>query len=207
MSEIVTLNIESRTSLGTANSRRLRWADKVPANLYGLAKPTVSVQVDRDAITPVLVAAAHVVDLNLDGTVSRAMIREVQYDTFFTKVVHVDFQRIDPEARIDVEVEIGTKGQVAAGVVDQPVHKITLNCLSYQVPEKLYVRLSGMKIGDSVTVANLELPSGAKAALPAETIVLKVSAPQAVNLETATAGAAEPEVIGRKKAEDEEAKK
>lgn len=207
MSEIVTLNVESRTSLGTANSRRLRRADKVPANVYGLAKPTVSVQIDRDAITPVLVAAAHVVDLNLDGTVARAMIREVQYDTFFTKVVHVDFQRIDPEARIDVEVEISTKGQTAAGVVDQPVHRISLNCLSYQVPEKLYVRLSGLKVGDSITVANLELPSGAKASLPAETVVLRVSAPQAVNLETAAVTAAEPEVIGRKKAEDEEAKK
>lgn len=205
MSEIVTLNVEPRTELGTANARRLRRRDKVPANVYGMALPAISVQLERDAITPVLVAAAHVVDLNIDGAVARAMIREVQYDTFFTKVVHVDFQRIDPNSRIDVEVEIATKGHVAAGVVDQPIHKITLNCLSYQVPEKLYVRINALKIGDSVTVGALELPSGATFSLSADTVILKISAPHEVNLETSAVNAAEPEVIGRKKAVEEEA--
>jgi large subunit ribosomal protein L25 len=203
MSETTTIVAKTRTSLGTANARRVRRAGLVPANVYGMKKPPVSVAVESGAITPLIVAGSHVLDLDLDGQISKVMIREIQYDTLFTCVTHVDFQRIDPNARSDVDVEIGIKGQIVAGVLDQPIHKISLNCLAYRVPEKLYVRVNSLKIGDHITVAQLDLPEGAKAALAGDAIVVRVQAPQEVDLTAGGAEGAEPEVIGRKKTEDE----
>ena len=199
------LAAEVRTQTGTSHSRRLRLEGKVPTNLYGLGKDTVALTIASDVITPSVVAGHRVIDVAVDGTVEKAMIREVQWDTFLTHILHVDLQRIDPNARIDVDVLIHLRGTANEGVLDHHLHSVELNCPAFAVPDQIDVRIGSLHIGDQVTVADLTLPEGITCNLPEDTVVLRITKAQDVEIvQEDVSAAAEPEVIGRS-ADDEDA--
>lgn len=193
------LSAEARTSLGTANSRRLRQEGNIPACLYGLGQDTVSLTFSGEALKPVVLSGAQVVDVDIAGTVEMAMIREVQWDTFMMEILHIDLQRIDRDARIDLEVKIETRGDVNEGVLDHQLHSLTLSCPAYAVPDIFSVRVGSLKIGDEVTVADLDLPEGTQTEVAGDTVILRVNEVQDVDIvQEDISAAAEPEVIGAK---------
>ena len=72
------------------------------------------------------------------------------------------------------------------------------------IPEKLTVNINDLELNGSITVAQLELPARAKVfEEPGKDVVQCVEMVEELEVE-AEVGEAEPEVIGRKK-EDEEA--
>lgn len=148
-------------------------------------------------------SGAHVLDIDIAGTVEMAMVREVQWDTFLTDILHVDLQRIDREARIDLEVTIEARGDVNEGALDHQLHTLTLSCPAYAVPENFVVRIGSLGIGDEVTVADLDLPEGTETVVPLDTVILRINEIQDIDIvqEDITA-AAEPEVIGAKADDD-----
>lgn len=203
MSTTALLPAQPRTALGTANSRRLRQEGQIPATLYGLNQDPVSLTVAAETAKPIILAGAHVVDIEVDGNVEMAMIRDVQWDTFLMHILHLDLQRIDRGATIEVEVPIEAKGSVKDGVLDQPLHTLTLSCLAHSVPEKMFVRVGTLDIGDEIIVADLEIPEGTSTAISSDTVVMRVTAVQDIDIvQEDVSAAAEPEVIGAK-ADDE----
>ncbi len=205
MSAPQTVVAEPRQLVGTSKSRGLRRQGLIPGNVYGLGQPNISITMPADAITRVVRSGAHVVDLKVGENLSKAIIRESQWNVYQTKLLHVDFQRVDPEARVDIEVDVVARGQVASGVMDHLIHKVTLNCLAYLIPERIEVKVGMLKIGDVVTVAALELPSGASCKLPSDAAVIRVHEAKKVEIIQVSDTGAQPEVIGRKKADEEEA--
>jgi len=190
---------EKRTQTGTSDSRRLRCEGKVPVNLYGLGQEGLSLTILADDIKPLVVDGIQVCDLVIDGTEEKAIIREVQWDTFLTHLLHVDFQRVDPNARVDLEIPVETRGMVNEGVLDQVLHSISVNCPVFNIPEKCEVRIGSLKIGDEVTIADMSFDDNVNTDLPGDTVVLRVSEVQEVEIvQEDVDGTAEPEVIGQK---------
>lgn len=202
--EILSLAAELRTQTGTANSRRLRRDGRVPAVVYGLAEETVSLTLAGDAITPIVVSGSKVVDLTFGDTSTKAMIREVQWDTFLTHIVHVDLLRVDDNARIDLELFIEVRGTVNEGVMQLVERSMMVNCPVFLIPESPVVRVGSMKIGDTVTIGDLEFPEGVTVSASADTVVIRVEEPQEIEEDDGedAGGALEPELIGRS-ADDE----
>jgi large subunit ribosomal protein L25 len=199
------LAAEVRTQIGTSHSRRLRLEGKVPANLYGLGKDTVALTIASDVITPAVMAGHRVIDVSVDGAVEKAMIREVQWDTFLSHILHVDLQRIDANARIDVDVAIHLRGTANEGVLDHHLHTVELNCPAYAVPDQVDVRIGSLRIGDQVTVADLALPEGVTCNLPGDSVVVRINEVKEVEIvqEDVTA-AGQPELIGRASDDEED---
>jgi large subunit ribosomal protein L25 len=141
-----------------------------------------------------------------------ALIRDLQWDTFGTGVLHIDFARVSADERIEVTVPVELRGQAPGvrqgGIVQHLVHEIEIECLATAIPEKIQLNVNHLELGNSVTVGQLELPSGVKLMSDPEAIAVQCVEP-AVE-EEAEAGAAEgaePEIIGRKaEAEEEEEK-
>ncbi len=199
------LAAEVRTQIGSSHSRRLRLEGKVPANLYGLGKDTVALTIASDVITPAVMAGHRVIDVSVDGATEKAMIREVQWDTFLSHILHVDLQRIDANARIDVDVAIHLRGTANEGVLDHHLHTVELNCPAYAVPDQIDVRIGSLRIGDQVTVADLALPEGVTCNLPGDSVVVRINEVKDVEIvqEDVTA-AGQPELIGRASDDEED---
>lgn len=205
MADEVKLVAEKRTQIGTSHSRRLRWEGKVPVNLCGLGQESECLTISGDDLKPFVVSGSQVCDLVIDGAEQKVIVKEVQWDTFLTHILHADFQRVDPNARVDVDIPVVIRGVVNEGVLDHVLHEISVNCPVYNIPEKAEVRVGALKIGDEVTIADLAFDGDLTSVLPSETVVLRVTEAQEVEIVQEDVGAAaEPEVIGQK-ADDEEA--
>jgi large subunit ribosomal protein L25 len=205
------LNVEVRKDAGSRHAKRLRNSGSIPAVLYGHGEQTVSLAVPREQFSTALRHGSRLVDLK-GGVNESALIRDLQWDTFGTGVLHIDFARVSADERIEVTVPVELRGQAPGvrqgGVVQHLVHEIEIECLATAIPEKIQLNVNHLELGASVTVGQLELPAGVKLMSDPEAIAVQCVEP-AVE-EEAEAGAtegAEPEIIGRKaEAEEEEEK-
>ena len=158
--------------------------------------------VTAEALRPVLKSGVHVVDLDLGGKTDKAVIREVQWDIFGKEIRHIDLMRVDPNERVNITVPIELKGTapgvVAGGILEQPMHQLTIDCLAYQIPDSLQIRISALEIGQAIHVKDLELPEGSHAHAQPDAIVVHVVKLQERDIAASESSPAEPEVIGKK---------
>ena len=203
------LNVELRNSLGKRNSRRLRAAGSIPAVLYGHGKEVVNLSVSAHDLEATVRHGTRLVDLS--GAVKQqAFVRELQWDTWGTSVLHVDFTRVSAHERLQVTVALELRGEAPGlkegGIVEQLVHEIELECEVTDVPEKIEVNVNSLALDDSITAGDLPLPPSATIGCPVDTVVVQCVVPAAAPEEEEAlgeAGEAEPEVIGRKPEEGE----
>ncbi len=209
MAESVVLVTEKRDTRGTRTARRLRGQGRVPGVVYGHKEETLSVSVATDDLVSAIRHGARVVDLRSDAGLQKAQIAELQWDHLGHEVLHVDFRRVAADERIHVTVPIEVRGiapgVTAGGVLDQPIHTLSVECPADSVPESIRVNINELQLGGAIHVRDLHLPDGVKALADPDAIVVHVTAPQAEPEAAAAPGAeqAEPEVIGRKAAAEE----
>lgn len=204
MSTEVKLPAEVRTERGSRACNRLRLRGLIPGNVYGHNDEPQSIVVRADAITPHVRAGVKVFDIELNGKVDKTLLRELQFDPFGIELTHFDLLRVDPTERVTLHVPLVIKGIApgsigSGGVLEQPLHSLTIDCLAYQIPDSIPVRVGTLQIGQAIHVRDLEIPQGVHVQNSADAIVAHVvpvrSAEPAAD---AAAAGAQPEVIGKK---------
>jgi large subunit ribosomal protein L25 len=216
MSASLQIELTGRTDeeSGSRACQRLRDAGQTPGVVYGNQVETVSVKVDTNQLRLLVDRGIRVLDVEMEGTTQKAMFRELQWDTFGIVLNHFDLLRIDAHQRIDIDVPIELRGTApgtnSGGLLEQPLHAIRINCLAAEVPEKLTLRVHHLEIGDSITVAEIELEGDATVLLEPETVVARVVEIRDEEEEELLVdgelegGPIEPEVIGRAADDDED---
>ncbi|HUG92671.1 MAG TPA: 50S ribosomal protein L25, partial [Planctomycetaceae bacterium] len=191
--------------------RRLRSRGIIPGNLYGHGLEAVAIAAPGDAVSALVMHGHRVVGLEFDGGSETAMFQEVQWDALGMRIQHFDLIRVDAQERVEVDVPIELKGTApgamsGAGMLEQPLHELTIECPAIQMPDSIIVRIGELQLGQAIHVRDLELPEGVTALTPPEQVVVQVvqaaEAPEAE--EEAISGPAEPELVGRKAAEEDE---
>ncbi len=204
-----TLNVKMRDTRGKRNARRMRGQGGIPAVLYGHGEANHTLTVVADEMAAVVRHGGRVVELH--GAVNeKAFIRALQWDTYGLEVLHVDFTRVSEHERVEVKVAVELRGQAVGvkegGVVEHFVHEVEIECEALSIPDRIEVNINDMKVGDSVTAGDLQLPPGAKLISDSEAVVVQCIEARLEEEEAGEAvvpGAAEPEVIGRTTEEEE----
>jgi large subunit ribosomal protein L25 len=209
------LSVEPREAVGKGAAGRLRRKGLVPAVLYGRGAAPVALSVAPADVQRTLHghgAGGVLVNLKLPGDAEprTAVVRELQFDPVRDTVIHIDFQAVRMDEEITVEVPIHVVGE-AAGVKDQNgvlallMRTVEVSCLPSQIPERLDVDVSALRIHDVATVADLQLPEGIRVTTPSAQPVATVAPPMAEEVVAAApAPAAEPEVVTERKPKEEE---
>jgi large subunit ribosomal protein L25 len=197
----------ARQTGGKHINRRLRQSGQTPAVLYGHGEQNVSLSVPSDVLATALRHGGRLVGLT--GAVNEsAFIRDLQWDTYGTHVLHVDFTRVSVDELVKVHLNVELRGQAPGinegGAVEQLIHDLQIECPAGSIPEKLLISINHLKLNDTITLAQIELPPKAKAFGDPEAIVVQCVIPVEKPEEEAEGGVAEPEVIGGKKEEDAE---
>lgn len=94
---MITINAEMRKEQGKSASRRLRHAGKFPAIIYGNSKIPVAVELDHNEILNLQAKPefyTEVIDIVIDGNVTKAKIQSMQRHPYKPKVMHIDFIRV-----------------------------------------------------------------------------------------------------------------
>ena len=214
-----TLSATRRTDTGKGAARALRRSGRVPAVIYGHAREVQSLSVatrDIDKLLSQISAASTVVELDVEGTMSRTLIREIQRHPFKRVILHVDFQELVAGEKVIVNVPLVFIGipegvRVGGGILDQVMHELEIEVDPANMPNHLDVDVTNVGIGHSLHVSDLTLPPGVRALAEVDATLCVVSAPKAVvepvPAEAVEAVSTEPELIRKTKAdEDEEAK-
>ena len=213
MAESVLLEAQPRQGRGSQAARRLRRQGLVPAVVYGHKEATLSLALSAEELEKIIRHGVRVVDLRADGKDEKALIRDVQWDHLGKEILHVDFTRVAMDERIVVTVPLELRGTApgvaAGGVLDQPIHTLSIECLAISIPDSIRVPIGELQLDAAIHVRDLVLPPGVKVMADPDAIVVHVT-PKPIEAEAPAAPVeapeqAEPEVIGRPaKAEEEE---
>jgi large subunit ribosomal protein L25 len=212
MAETLEFVTQPRQEIGSQAARRLRRKGLVPAVVYGHKEATVHVTLPMDELQKAIRHGVRVVDLKTDGKAEKALIKEVQWDHLGKDLLHVDFARISADERVVVTVPLELKGiapgVTGGGVLDQPMHTLSIEALAVALPESIRVNIGELQLGGAIHVRDLVLPPGVKVMADADAVVVHITVPAAepaaAPAAVPEAGAAEPEVIGRQAKEEEE---
>ncbi len=217
--EEIKLDVEIRKEVGSRKIKGIRRDDFIPAVVYGLDKEPTTIKVNRRTYEKIMRAhkgQSVVFHLNVleDGKTIRdyfAIVKEEQLNPVKDVLSHIDFKRIALDKEIEVSVSIVAKGEAEGvkeegGSLDHVIWELDVICLPINIPEKIQVDISALKIGDAIHVKDLVLPEGVSTHHDPETIVFSVVPPmrEAEEGEEEESTDAEPEVIKEKKAKDEE---
>jgi large subunit ribosomal protein L25 len=227
MSNVV-LNAEKRSEseLKKNASRRLRASGLVPGTIYGLNLEPVSIKLSANDFKDVLkgrsisnlILDVHVKD---DGKEKKetTLIKEIQKHPINSRLVHVDFIRIQMKKEVETSVPIVILNEEESagvkedgGVIQHSLREIQVSCLPADIPEKIEVDLLELHLGDIVRVEDIKLDEKIKVlSNPDEVIVsiihpthLVVEEPEVEAEEEIEAEAEEPELITREKEGKEE---
>lgn len=212
MSDSVLIAESGRTT-GSAESRRIRREDRIPAVVYGKGMEPISITIDRRDLRLALSGGAGlntILDLTVDGTVYPSIVKEMQRHPVRRTVAHVDFIQIDLSQEITVSVPVRLEGeakQVAMnnGLVDQQMMEIQVRTTPRNIPDELVIDINDMTNDTVITVADVALPSGVVAISAADqTVVTVVTLRVAADEPAAAEDAAEGEE-GAAEASDESA--
>ena len=212
------LSASKRTDTGKGAARKLRAAQMIPGVIYGHSREPLSLAMSSRELGRLLeriAAETTVVELNIDGTVSRTLIREIQRHPYKREVLHVDFLELVAGEKVTVDLPIvlvGTPEGVrsSGGILDQIMREISVEVDPVNMPTHLELDVSALDINDSLHVSDLKVPDGVEVLEDAEATVCVVSPPHVEEEPAAPeAGvegeaAAEPELIRKPKAEEEE---
>lgn len=196
MSE-VTLSATAGRPQGSAASRRLRRDGSIPAVVYGEGVGPLAVAVDakdfRQAVSGEQ-GLNTLITLDADGSSYVVMAREVQRHPVRGTVAHVDFQVVDPNRPVVVEVPLHLVGDAvevrhADWEVDQQLFSLEVRCRPDQIPNSLDVDISALTPGGAIRVGDVTLPDGVSAAGDAQVAVVATHPGRAAKTagETATA--------------------
>lgn len=214
MAQIVTLAAERRSRTGKGAARQLRFAHRVPAVIYGHGRPTESLTVDGKSLELALTGVewgSAVVQLTVDGTPLRALIREIQRHPVRPDILHVDFYEIHADERVRLRVPVHLVGSPEGvrnqgGVLDQVLRDVEIEVLPEHIPDRVELDVTQLTIGHSLHVSDLVIPNAE--ILTDEDLTIATVVPPRTEAEPEPAEAAvetaEPELI-RKPREDEEA--
>jgi large subunit ribosomal protein L25 len=155
---------------GTGASRRLRASGRVPGVVYGANKPAQPIELDQHALLRHLrMEAFHasILDMAVDGTRERVLLRDFQMHPWKPMVLHIDFQRIDPTEKIHMKVplhfkngEISPGVKLGGGVVQHITNEIDVQCLPDDLPEYIEVDLKDLQLGALIHVNDIVMPKG-----------------------------------------------
>ena len=198
MSETI-LVADSGRSTGSANSRRLRAEDTIPAVVYGRGMDPISISVVRRDLRIALSGPAGmntILDLKVDDTVYAAIIKDVQRHPVRRNVAHVDFIQIDLNAELTVSVPVRLEGEAKDvlaenGLVDLSMNEIEVVTTPRNIPDEIVVDVTNMTMDTTITVGEVELPAGVTATADPELPVVTVLTMRTPVLDEEDAAAAE----------------
>lgn len=213
-----TLSASKRTDTGKGAARKLRAAQMIPGIIYGHNREPLALSMSTRELGRLLeriAAETTVVELMIDGTMSRTLIREIQRHPFKREVLHVDFLELVAGEKVTVDLPIVLVGtpegvRTSGGILDQILREISIEVDPVHMPTHIELDVSQLGINDSLHVSDLKVPEGVEVLEDAEATVCVVSPPHVEEEPVAPEagaegeGAAEPELIRKPKGEDEE---
>ena len=169
---------------GSRANRRLRREGRVPAVLYGGDAEPVALSVDARELRHALHGAGAVLEIEVDGEMQNAVVKDTQVHPVRHEAMHIDFVRVRMDVAIHsiVTLELvgaeDSPGTDQGGVLEQQLRELNVEALPGDIPETIEYDVSSLEMGATVTVADLSAPNGVTILDDPESVVASVTLPR-----------------------------
>jgi large subunit ribosomal protein L25 len=206
------LEAEVRNTGSKHAIKQTRINGKVPGVYYSKHDSPIHLEVTEKAINPlVYTSETHLVSLKVDSKEFDCVIKDIQFDPITDRVVHFDLIGLTSGETFQLEVPIQLHGTPVGikegGIVQHLIHKLEIECLPKDIPQRVDIDITGLKIGDSIHVKDLNLEN-ITILNSEESVIVSVAHPKVEKEATEEVAEGEeptePEVIGKGKTEEEE---
>lgn len=163
------LEAELRNDIGKGASRRLRYADKVPAVVYGAGEPAVSLTLDHNKTSHALSHEAfysHILTLKVGKKAEKVILKSMQRHPAKPRIQHIDFLRVRADQKLHMHVPLHFIGEDLApglkegGVFSHAMSDVEVSCLPANLPEFIEVDVSNMALNQVLHLSDLKIPEG-----------------------------------------------
>lgn len=186
-----TLRVSVRDNKGKEAAKKLRRNNQIPAIFYGPDTDPLMLVVDYpdlDGIIKQTAAENIILELQIEseeGSDSKTvMLKELQVDPLKNTYLHADFYEVSMEREVTVGIPIHLlntpAGVLEGGILQHVRREITISCLPDQMVEHLDVDVSGLEIGDSIHIRDIDLPEGLTTNQDENLTVAVVAAPTVI---------------------------
>ncbi len=182
-------NLNLEASVRNEKSNKIRNRGFIPAVVYGQGMEPISVEVDKKSFSLLFAKGANknalislaVKDAKGSQTIP-VLAHDLQADFMTDQVIHVDFLKINMQEEIKAKIAIEFIGEpegvkLEGGILVHSLRQLEVKCLPGNIPDKITVDVSPLKIGESIHVLDVVAPQGVTIITPKDEPVAIVSAP------------------------------
>lgn len=140
---------------------QLREQGNVPSVVYGKHEESRPIAVKKLDLYKVLheVGRNGIISLEVNGKPEEVVLEDYQYDPINHEIFHADFLHINMATEIHAQVHVELTGQSkeagSSGVLQQSLHEINISARPKDIPEKIEVDISKIKIGHAIKIEDI----------------------------------------------------
>ena len=189
--EIPNLVASARTGTGKGAARQARRDNMVPGVVYGGGVDPLPIEVPFNELFKRLKAGrflSTLFNLKVEGQEDvRVICRDVQRDVVKDLPIHFDLMRLRRTSKINLFIPVEFINEEAApgikrgGMLTVVRPEVELVVTAGDIPEKITVDLSGLQIGDTVTISSVDLPAGTKPTIDRDFVIANIAAPSGLS--------------------------
>ncbi|MDW4498662.1 50S ribosomal protein L25/general stress protein Ctc [Sulfitobacter sp. D35] len=185
--EIPDLEARERTGTGKGAARQARRDGMVPGIVFGGDVDPLPINIPFNVLIKKLRAGrfkSTLFNMKVDGHDDvRVICRDVQRDVVKDLPTHVDFMRLRRTTQINLFIPVEVVGEEncpglrKGGVLNLVRPEVELVVTAGDIPDHVTIDVSGIQIGESVTISSVDLPQGAKPTIARDFVIATISAP------------------------------
>ncbi|WP_380056777.1 50S ribosomal protein L25/general stress protein Ctc [Falsihalocynthiibacter sp. SS001] len=188
--KIPDLEVTARTGTGKGAARQARRDGLVPGIVYGGGEEPQAINIPFNVLLKRLKAGrflSTLFNLKVEGQEDvRVICRNVQRDVVKDLPTHIDLMRLKRTSVVSLFIHVDfineeeCPGLKKGGTLAVVRPEVELNVIAGDIPESLTADLSGLEVGDTITISDIKLPEGAKPTIDRDFVIANVAAPSSL---------------------------
>ena len=184
-----------RADITKQEVKELRAEGNVPCVIYGRKEP-VHFSAHASAFKHLVYTPdAHLINLDIDGTIFKAALQEIQFHPVTDAIIHIDFLEISDDKPVTISVPVklsGTsEGVREGGKLVAKLRRLKISAFMKDLPDNMEIDITPLKIGSSIRVRDMN-KKGVTFLDSPNNVVVGVRVTRAVVEDTPAAAAAAP---------------
>ena len=158
--QTIQINGTARKDFGKKYAKAARREGQVPCIIYGGGEE-VAFFIDAKELSQLIYNPnSYIIELNIDGKVEKAVMREVQFHPVREQILHVDFYRIQEGKPVAVNVPVrltgNAEGVKIGGKLALSARRLTVKGLVEFIPDEIVVDVTPLQVGQTIFVGDLQ---------------------------------------------------
>ena len=164
-----------RENVGKRDAKELRYEGKVPVVLYGGKEQQHLAVVATEFKNAIYSSEVSFIELNVNGTKSKAIIKDLQFHPLTEKLMHVDLLQLFDDKEITMEIPVRlvgvSPGVKMGGKLIQKLRKLRVKAMPKAMPQTIDVSIENLQVGNLSRVRDVKVENYIITNIPEDTIV------------------------------------